>query len=129
MNLCSIIRLAKTRNIKVYLLNYAGLVNGNATKEELARMHFPRGMGKQFRKYLLLKEKYDSALRKVSETTDTGSIDIAGRFRDKPARRRVFTDSVHFNEQCARIIEEKVSGTILPDLEKAQNEAKKAKKR
>lgn len=114
-NLLAVIRLAKAKDRKVRILNYAGVVVESPTPDEQRRMHFPRGMGKRLCKYLALKGAYLKAIDTVASQTDTAVIDIASFFTD-PKSRRVFTDSMHFNEQGAEMIGSIVAEAILDDI-------------
>ena len=111
-NIEAIVRLAKSRDRLVFLLNYAGLVSSaSPTEDELARMHFPRNIGKSLPKYRLLKASYDRALQTVSENTRTPIIDIESLF-STPEQRKVFHDSMHFNRNGSEQIGRRVCDEI-----------------
>jgi lysophospholipase L1-like esterase len=114
-NLLAVIALARSRGRTVYMCNYAGLVNENPTSDERDRLHFPRGMGRQLQKYLLLKRSYETALSNISRQTGVPVIDIAGVF-DTPEKRKTFTDAAHFLEDGSKIIAAKVADAISPSI-------------
>jgi lysophospholipase L1-like esterase len=114
-NLLAVIALAKSRGRTVYMCNYAGLVNENPTADEQARLHFPRGMGRQLQKYLLLKRSYETALANISRQTGVPIIDIAAVF-DTPEKRKTFTDAAHFLEEGSKLIASKVADVISPSI-------------
>lgn len=114
-NLLAIVRLAQSRGRVVRLLNWGGLVVGSPTGDELARMHFPRGLGKRLPKYQALLAAYKHALEKVARETSTPIIDVESFFKD-PARRSVFTDSNHFREEGAVMFASIVADAIRTDI-------------
>lgn len=112
-NLRALVDLAKSRNRKVFLLNYASILNEAPTPEEQRRIHFPRGMGKKLAKYLALKMSYEAALHKVASETGTPIIDIESIFRD-PESRKVFSDAMHFEAEGADRIADRVATEVAP---------------
>jgi lysophospholipase L1-like esterase len=102
-NLTAVIELAKSRDRRVFLLNFADVVTESATPDEQRRARFPRGMGRRLHKYLALKKSYRAALRTAAEKTDTPILDIASLFMDTESRN-VFTDTIHFTPEGAERI-------------------------
>jgi lysophospholipase L1-like esterase len=112
------IALARSRGRHVLLLNFASLISDDPTAEELARMHFPRGMRKSLPKYRLLMAAYLSALEKVARETDTTLVDIAAAF-DTPERRKTFSDSVHYDRDGSERIAALVADALRLGIEQA----------
>jgi lysophospholipase L1-like esterase len=112
-HLRDVINLAKSRGRSVLLLNFATLINDSPTEDELARMHFPRGMGKSLPKAQMLMNAYRTALAKVSQQTQTPIVDIAALF-PTPKERVDFTDSGHFNVAAAKRIADRVFQDLKP---------------
>ncbi|MEX0641316.1 MAG: GDSL-type esterase/lipase family protein [Pirellulales bacterium] len=110
------IELAKRRGRRVLLLNFASLISDAPTESELARMHFPRGMGKSLPKYRLLIAAYSTALGKVARETQTPIVDIASLF-DTPERREVFRDTAHYRVAGAERIADRVFQALKPIVE------------
>lgn len=112
-NMTRIVQLAQSRHRDVRLLNFASIVTENPTEDEQRRMHFPRGMGRKLRKFLLLKKAYEKALHNVADRTATPIIDIESIFPD-PASRAVFTDAMHFTVDGAERIGKQVGQAVSP---------------
>ena len=115
-NLLAVIRLGQSRGRIVRMLNYGGLVVDSPTAQELARMHFPRGLGKSLPKYQALLTAYKTALKDVAQQTGTPIIDVESFFNE-PERRRVFTDSAHFLEEGSVMFASIVAKAIEPDIQ------------
>src|SRR4030095_296267 len=99
-NLRSLIKKAKAQGSFIYLLSLTGLITYSPTEEELERMHFPRNMGKQLAVYKAVYEKYLDALKKVAEETQTPIIYL-DKLIETPKQRKIFTDSMHINQEGA----------------------------
>jgi lysophospholipase L1-like esterase len=114
-NVSEIIKRAKARGRKVFVIRYASLLTDSPSDEELARMHFPRGVGKSLPKYRLLLSAYTKALDQIASQTQTPVIDIAPLFTTTESRT-VFTDTMHFDERGAEMIAQRVMAEILPHI-------------
>lgn len=100
VNLESLTRKLEARGSVVYLVVPAGLITYPPTPEELAKMHFPSGMGNKVEIYKSVYEKYVAALGRVSATTGAGLIDLRALIRTAEVRR-IFDDSMHIGTEGA----------------------------
>jgi lysophospholipase L1-like esterase len=110
-NMEEIVKLAKSRYPQVHVLNLATLTSNEPTDEEMKKMHFPVGMGKNVSKLHYLVEKYSKVVNEVAKKYGLEVIDLFSVF-NTPENRKTFTDSCHMNEDGAKIIAGVVSEAI-----------------
>jgi len=110
-NLSAILEKAQTIYPRIYLMTLATLTSTQPTEEEMRRMHFPIGMGKNVRKLHRLVESYNAAVWQVARTYGVPVIDLYGFF-DSPEARASFTDSCHMTRAGTRLIAEHIASEI-----------------
>jgi len=101
-NLKILIQKLKEQGSIVYLSTLAGLITYPQTDEELAKMHFARGMKRKLEIYRAVYEKYEEALDEVSRSTETQLIDLKSLIRN-PSQRDIFTDTMHINVKGSEV--------------------------
>lgn len=99
-NVITLISKLQDDGSKVYLLTLAGLITYEPTKEEILRMHFPRGMGKKLEIYKAVYQKYCEALDRVAKKTGVSVIDLRKLIRTEK-RRKIFRDTMHITVKGA----------------------------
>lgn len=114
-NLRRILALTADRHPRVYALTLFTLTSDNPTPEEMARIHFPVGMGKNVRKLHLLLNKYNDTLHRVASEEGVRVIDTFELFASRDARQ-YFDDTSHLNERGSRLLAERLSDEIESDL-------------
>jgi len=115
-NLKTLIQKLKEQGSIVYLSTLAGLITYPQTDEELARMHFARGMNRKLEIYRAVYEKYEEALEEVSINTETQLIDLRTLIRN-PRQRNIFTDTMHINVKGAEVYGNYIAETIKTKVE------------
>ena len=111
-NLARILSLAKQRYPHVFVMNLATLTNGDPTEDELARAHFPNGMGKNMRKLDSLVAKYNESVARVTLAQRVPMIDLFREF-DSHEARVLFTDSCHMNREGAARIAQLIANEVV----------------
>ena len=114
-NLKTIIEKLKVQGSSVYLVSLAGLITHEPTKDELERMHYPRGMNRKYEIYKAVYDKYQDALEKVAINTEIPIIDLRTLI-DKPDKRYIFSDTMHINEEGADLFGTCMANTLRPDV-------------
>jgi lysophospholipase L1-like esterase len=115
-NLTTLIEKLKDQGSSVYLLSLAGLMTYTPTNDELARMHFGRGMNKKLEILMEVYNKYQDALGKVSISTETTIIDLRKLIKTTE-QRYIFTDAMHINEEGAKSFGFFIANAIKPDVD------------
>ena len=110
-NLKTLIQKLKEQGSTVYLLTLAGLITYPQTDEELARMHFARGMKRKLEIYKAVYKKYEEALEEVSISTETPIIDLRELIRSA-SQRDILTDTMHINVKGAELYGNYIAETI-----------------
>jgi lysophospholipase L1-like esterase len=110
-NLRAILRLAKERYPRVYVMNLATITSDDPTEWEMRTAHFPTGMSKNMRKLHVLVQKYNRAVADVAREEGVPLIDLFALFDDHEARR-FFTDSCHMTADGAARIAQALKGAV-----------------
>lgn len=95
-NLRKILRIAKERWPRVYVMNLATITSDDPSQSELERAHFPTGMSKNLRKLHRLVLQYNEIVERVAREEGVPMIDFFGLFDTREARLD-FNDSNHVN--------------------------------
>lgn len=115
-NVSQIVNTAKKNGVRVVLLNFATFINDDMKKDELKRLHFPKGMDKNVDKYRMLQKIYFRALEKVARENDVPIWDIASLF-DTNEKRAFFTDTMHFNVHGAQLIGNYIANRLAQEFQ------------
>jgi lysophospholipase L1-like esterase len=111
-NLRAILALAKQRYPNVVVMNLATLTSEDPTPDELRRMHFPVGMGRNVRKLDQLVHSYNEVVEELARTEGVLLVDLHATFAGHDAKRNL-TDSCHVDAAGA----ERIARTVLAELE------------
>jgi len=109
-NLTTIVDRSKAGGSTVFLVSLASVLTHPPTPDDLAIMHFPRGMGRKLALYRAVYDRYRLSLEEVARATGTPIIDLSEVIRDPAIRRDIFTDTMHINEAGAELY-----GRVLAD--------------
>jgi lysophospholipase L1-like esterase len=110
-HLRAILRRGRERYPNVWVCTLATLTHPDPTADELARAHFPVGLGKNLRKLGRLVDTYNEIVRGVAAEVDVGLIDLHAVF-DNPAARAELSDSCHVGAKGAQRIAEAVASRV-----------------
>lgn len=114
-NLRAMLTLAKNRYPGVVVMNLATITSSEPTQEELAKAHFPVGMGRNMRKLDRLVARYNEVVGKVAREEEVVLVDLKRAFDSREARSEL-TDSCHVTPTGARRIAKSVWRAIGPRL-------------
>lgn len=114
-NLDAILRLAKQRYPRVFVINLASITSENPTQYQLDTAHFPVGMDKNMRKLHRIVLRYNETIDRVAREVDVPVIDIYSVFQTDEARQ-LMTDSCHVRAEGAALIARVVLEAIEDSL-------------
>lgn len=115
-NLTSLIEKLKNQGTTVYLIGLPGLMTYSPTDDELKRMHFGYGMNKKLAVLQAIYSKYFAVLEEVSINTQTLIIDLREIIKTEE-KRKIFTDSMHINEEGSEQFGNFITEFIKPKVE------------
>lgn len=102
-NLRAIIKEGRDRYDRIILMNLATITNPSPTQDELRKVYFPVGMGKNMRKLDRLVQIYNATVEKVAKEEGVTLVDLHSVFDSHEARADL-TDSCHVNAAGANRI-------------------------
>ena len=133
-NLTSLIGKLKSRGVSVYLVTLPGLVTYDPIDDEIRKMYYGPGMKNKLAIYQSIYGRYQEVLLEVARHTGTPTIDLRKLIKSSD-RRRVFTDTMHFDAAGAELFGREMADAVRTDAvsiltpEKRNSKARCGKKR
>jgi lysophospholipase L1-like esterase len=115
-NLTELVTRSRSDGSTVFLVSLSSLLTHAPEADDLAIMHFPRGLHRKLAVYQGIYHQYSATLEGVAHSTDTPVIDMTDLVGDPATRRDIFTDTMHINEEGAerygRIIADRLAPVV-----------------